>query len=113
MRTTTTERPGRKTRANIPETMRAAAIDRFGPPEALTVEPLPMPELEEAEVLIALEAAGVGSWDAEMRAGWWPGGRPRFPLVVGSDGAGRIADTGPGVRRFKIGDPVYSYRFMN
>lgn len=48
-----------------------------------------------------------------MRAGWYPGGSPSFPLVLGTDGAGRIAAMGSHVSRFKIGDPVYAYSFMN
>jgi NADPH:quinone reductase len=93
--------------------MRAAAIDRSGGPEELTIHTLPVPAVEIGEVLIALETAGVGSWDAEMRAGWYPGGRPRFPLVLGTDGAGKVAAVGPRVRRLKVGDPVYSYSFAN
>ena len=77
---------------NLPRTMRAAAIDRFGGPEVLTIHTLPVPAIESNEVLIALHTAGVGSWDAEMRAGWVPsGGRPRFLLVLGTDGAGIVA----------------------
>jgi hypothetical protein len=31
-----------------------------------------VPAVDKGEVLIALDTAGVGSWDAEMRAGWYP-----------------------------------------
>ncbi len=103
------ERPAR----TVPETMRAAAIDRFGGPEALSIHTLPVPELDPNEVLIAVHTAGVGSWDADMRAGWWPEGRPRFPLVLGSDGAGIIAAVGSRIRRFRAGERVYSYSFAN
>jgi NADPH:quinone reductase len=103
----------RPSEAEIPETMRAAAIDRFGGPELLTLHSLPVPPLEKGEVLIEVDTAGVGIWDAEMRAGWWPAGRPTFPLVLGSDGAGRVAAVGSDVRRFKVGDAVYSYSFAN
>ena len=74
---------------DVPEIMHAAAIDRFGGPEVLTLHELPLPALEKGEVLIAVETAGVGSWDVEMRAGWYPGGHhPKFPLVLGTDGSG-------------------------
>ena len=36
----------------IPKTMRAAAIDRFGPLEVLTIHELPVPEIDPNEVLI-------------------------------------------------------------
>src|ERR1700687_2601716 len=99
--------------SNLPTMMRAAAIDRFGGPEELTLHSIPLPTVDAHEVLIRLEAAGVGSWDAEMRAGWWPGGKPRFPLTLGSDGAGKIAALGSRVRRFQVGDTVYAYSFAN
>ena len=97
----------------IPKTMRAAAIDRFGCPSVLKIHELPVPSVGAREVLIALDTSGVGSWDAEIRAGWWPEGKPRFPLVLGTDGAGRIAALGSGVRRFRIGDRAYAYNFIN
>lgn len=93
--------------------MRAAAIDRFGGPEVLRIRSLPVPEPDEGEVLIALDTAGVGIWDAEMRAGWSPTGRTQFPLVLGSDGAGTVAAVGPGVERLREGDQVYAYSFAN
>jgi NADPH:quinone reductase-like Zn-dependent oxidoreductase len=97
----------------IPTTMQAAAIDKFGRPEVLTLHTLPVPAIDPNEVLIALHTAGVGSWDAAMRGGWWPDGKPRFPLVLGTDGAGTIAAVGSRIRRFHPGDAVYSYSFTN
>lgn len=96
-----------------PKTMRAAAIDRFGGPEVLTLHHLPAPVPDKNEVLIALDTMGVGPWDADIREGWYPNGKPRFPLVLGTDGAGTIAAIGSRVRRFKAGDLVYSYSFTN
>jgi NADPH:quinone reductase len=93
--------------------MHAAAIDRFGGPEVLTLHTLPVPEVDKGEVLIKMHTAGVGVWDAEMRAGWSPSGHTRFPLVLGTDGSGTVAAAGSHVRRFKIGDPVYAYSFDN
>jgi NADPH2:quinone reductase len=98
----------------IPDTMRAAALDRFGGPEVLKIRELPVPEIGPTEVLIAVHTAGLGSWDAEMRGGWWPERkRPPFPLVLGTDGSGTIAAVGSRVRRFAPGDTVYGYSFGN
>lgn len=93
--------------------MRAAALDRFGGPEVLTLHELPVPELEPNEVLIAVHTAGVGGWDADIRDGWNPGMRIHFPLVLGTDGSGTIAQVGTRVRRFKAGDRVYAYTWAN
>ncbi len=95
-------------------TMRAAAIDRFGRPQVLTLHQLPVPSIGANEVLIGVDTAGVASWDADMRAGWWPGRRhPRFPLVLGTDGSGIVAGVGSRVRRLTIGDLVYGFGFAN
>ena len=98
---------------DIPRTMRAIAIDHPGGPEVLSIHSLPVPELEAGEVLIAVDTAGVGGWDADMREGWSPSGRPRYPLVLGSDGAGIVAAVGSRVRRFQTGDEVYAYGWDN
>src|SRR5262249_7044355 len=98
----------------IPGTMRAAAIDRFGKPDVLKLHTLPIPGIDPSEILIAIDTAGVGSWDAAIRGGWWPGGgRPRFPLVLGTDGSGTVVAAGSNVRRFAVGDAVYAYSFTN
>lgn len=97
----------------IPLTMRAAAIDRFGGPRVLRTYELPVPEIDAGEVLIEVHTAGVGSWDADIRGGWWPGKRPRFPLVLGTDGSGTVAAAGRRVRRLKVADKVYAYSWMN
>jgi NADPH:quinone reductase-like Zn-dependent oxidoreductase len=90
--------------------MRAAAIDRFGGPQVLSLHTLPMPQLDADEVLIAMHTAGVGPWDLEIRESGY-GGRTRFPLVLGVDGAGIVTARGARVRRLKVGDPVYSYNW--
>lgn len=98
----------------IPETMVAAAIDRFGPPSVLKPHQRPVPKPGPNEVLIAIDTAGVGSWDASIREGSWrKPGRAGFPLIPGVDGAGTIVAKGARVRRFRVGDRVYAYEFGN
>lgn len=99
--------------AAIPTIMRAAAIDHFGGPKVLSIHALPVPVPGASDVLVALHAAGVAGWDADMREGWSEGGKPRFPLVLGTDGAGTVAAVGSRVRRFKAGDRVIAYGFNN
>ena len=89
----------------VPDTMSAAAIDRGGGPEVLSIHRLPVPKPAVGEVLVAVEAAGLGVWEAGMRQN--PGDHAQFPLVLGSDGSGTVVAVGSGVSGFKRGDPVY------
>jgi len=97
----------------VPRTMFAAAIDRFGDPDVITGHALPVPTLDGGEVLIAVDTADVGRWDADVRAGLYVGRKPHFPLVLGFDGAGIVAAVGSRVRRLRVGDEVYSYNWQN
>jgi len=90
---------------SVPDTMLAAAIDRGGAPEVLSLHRLLVPKVSPGEVLVAVRAAGVGAWEAGIRR--HPGNDAQFPLVLGSDGAGTVAAIGPGVRGLKVGDEVY------
>jgi len=90
---------------DAPDTMLAAAIDRGGGPDVLSVHRLPVPKVNADQVLIAVHTAGVGVWEASIRQ--HPGDRARFPMILGSDGAGTVVALGSGVRGFKVGDEVY------
>ena len=68
---------------HIPKVMLAAAIDRFGDADEITIQTLPLPALAPNEVMISIDIAGVGPWDAKIRAGSYPDRKPRFPLVLG------------------------------
>lgn len=94
---------------SIPKTMKAVVIDKFGGPELLHVAEIPVPEPDGNEILIRVDTAGIAVWDPWLREGGMGGGK--FPLVLGSDGAGTVAACGSRVRRFKVGDRVYGYAF--
>jgi NADPH2:quinone reductase len=105
---------GEGTRAGVvPATMRAAAIDRKGGPEVLTLHEVPVPKPGADEVLVALDTAGVGPWDIDVRErlDYWK--NSKFPVVLGVDGAGTVAAVGAQVRGFKVGDAVYAYAWDN
>jgi NADPH:quinone reductase-like Zn-dependent oxidoreductase len=99
--------------AELPKTMRAAAIDAPGAAEALTLHTLPVPKPAAGELLIALHTAGVASWDVAIRRHPEDLKNSRLPLVLGTDGAGTVAALGAGVHGFRIGDEVYSYSWDN
>ena len=90
---------------SVPDTMRAAAVDRGGDAESLSIHDLPVQRPGAGEVLIAVNAAGVGVWQAKYRP--HDSQDTHFPVVLGSDGAGRVAAVGAGVHGFKVGDEVY------
>lgn len=97
----------------VSATMRAAAIDDFGPPSSLALHNLPVPKPGPREVLIEVHAAGVGIWDARIRDGTWAEGKERFPLVLGADGAGVVVERGERVRSLRVGDSVWAYQYEN
>jgi NADPH:quinone reductase-like Zn-dependent oxidoreductase len=103
-------------KSTTPNTMKAVAIDRFGGPETLTLQTLPVPEVGPDEVLIHVEAADVAVWDPFEREGGFAKLlriEPRFPYVLGTDGAGTVAAVGALVHRFKKGDRVYGLSLVN
>jgi NADPH2:quinone reductase len=93
----------------IPAEMKAAGIDKFGPPSVLTVRTVPVPRPGPTEVLFAVHVAGVGIWDAKIRDGSWAEDGMHLPTTLGTDGAGVIVEMGDRVRRWQIGDRVWAF----
>jgi NADPH:quinone reductase len=89
---------------NRRKTMRAVAVRKIGDtPELME---LPVPHPAPGEVLVKLAAASVNPIDVGIAEGRLP--MPQiFPLVLGVDGAGRVTETGEGVRGLKAGDVVH------
>lgn len=100
--------------STLPTMMRAAAIGQFGAPDALKLRTVPVPKPGPHELLIELRVAGVGIWDAEMRRGNYSQGDEKFPLVLGTDGAGVVVSAGADVPTQKRGWlEVWAYEFGN
>ncbi|MGW3562605.1 NADP-dependent oxidoreductase [Streptomyces sp. NPDC000941] len=60
------------------------------------------------QILMAVEAAGVGPWDELLNgAGWDVGLRP--PAALGVEGAGKVLAVGAGVTGFAVGDRVLAH----
>jgi NADPH:quinone reductase-like Zn-dependent oxidoreductase len=81
-------------------------VHEFGPPEVMKFERVPRPEPGPGEVLVKVEAAGVGPWDGWIRAGKSALPQP-LPLTLGSDLSGEIVAMGLGVSERRVGDQVY------
>jgi NADPH:quinone reductase-like Zn-dependent oxidoreductase len=87
-------------------TMMAWRVHEFGPPEVMQLERIPRPDPGPGEVLLRVEAAGVGPWDGWIRAGKSVLPQP-LPLTLGSDLSGEIVTVGPGVSERHVGEQVY------
>jgi NADPH2:quinone reductase len=86
--------------------MKAAYIEKTGPPSQLQVGTLPDTKPGGGQVLVRVRAATVNPVDTYIRAGLIPFPLP-MPFVVGCDLAGTVEAVGPGVNRLKPGDRVW------
>jgi NADPH:quinone reductase-like Zn-dependent oxidoreductase len=85
-------------------------IDRFGPPNVFELRTVPVPKITATQVLVRVQVASVGTWDAKIRDGSWAE-VDTFPQILGTDGCGVVADVGSRVTRFRRGDRVLGYQF--
>ena len=76
------------------QTMKAAAIDRPGGPEVLTLHTVPVPRPGADEVLIEMNTAGVGPWDVDVRERLDVPEEQEVPAGAGVDGSGIVAAVG-------------------
>jgi S-(hydroxymethyl)glutathione dehydrogenase/alcohol dehydrogenase len=82
--------------------IKAAVLERFGEPLAMTEVDLAEPSA--GEVLVRLEACGVCHTDMYTASGADPSGYA--PTVLGHEGAGVVERLGPGVTSVQPGDRV-------
>ncbi len=88
--------------------MLAIAQDRHGGVDRLSLRELPEPVCRPEDVIVAVEVAALNPSDWNIRQG-----RARvltshaFPLVLGSDVSGRIAELGSAVSDWQVGDEVF------
>ena len=104
---------GRAHSESLPQSMQAAAIDQAGDASVIKLHTLPVPRPDAGEILIRLHAAGVAPWDVDVRKRPAELKNSRFPLILGTDGAGTVVAVGTGVQGFAAGDEVYSYSWDN
>ncbi|MDI9330412.1 MAG: NADPH:quinone reductase [Alphaproteobacteria bacterium] len=90
--------------------MKAAWYRRQGPAqEVIEVGEMPSSPVGAGEVRVRLACSGLNPSDIKRRKGF--NGQPHaFPLIIpNSDGAGVVAELGPGVQRLAVGDRVWVY----
>ena len=89
---------------------KAVRYDNYGGVDVLNVVEVPRPVPGPGQVLVQVKAAGINPGEAKIRDGLlaerWPS---TFPSGQGSDLAGIVAETGPGVTGVAVGDEVIGY----
>ena len=85
--------------------MKAVRVHAPGPASVIVIEDIPVPSLGEDQVLVRVHAAGVGPWDALVRAGGSSLGQT-FPLTLGAEISGIVERAGEG-SGFSVGDEVF------
>jgi NADPH:quinone reductase-like Zn-dependent oxidoreductase len=89
--------------------MKAALIDRYGGNDLVQVKDIAVPVIGSMDLLVRVRAASVNPLDVKTRDGALKVLlKYRFPLVLGNDLSGEVADVGAQVSRFKKGDAVYA-----
>jgi len=86
--------------------MKAAYINKTGPPENILYGDLPAPKPGPTQCLVKVSAVALNPVDTYIRAGMIQMPLPA-PFIVGCDLAGTVAEIGPGVTRFEPGDRVW------
>ena len=88
--------------------MKAVVCKQFGPPDSLLVEELPSPRAGPGEVVLLVKAASVNFPDVLIIQNKYQF-KPPLPFSPGSELAGVVKETGPGVEGFRPGDQVIAF----
>ena len=83
--------------------MKAMRVHKYGGPEVLTLEEIPVPEPKAGEACVKIEAIGVNYIDVYQRTGLYP---LQTPFTLGTEGAGIVDAVGPNVTEVKKGERV-------
>lgn len=85
--------------------MKALVVPRFGGPEVLNFQEVPIPPVGQGQVLVRLKAAALNRADVNIREGWFAESQPP-PIILGVEGAGDIVEVGSEVDASRVGERV-------
>lgn len=86
--------------------MKAIRVSKFGGPEVLQLEEIPLPLEAPHQVVVHIHAAGVNPVETYIRSGAY-GSLPALPYTPGRDAAGIVVAVGSAVTAWKPGNRVY------
>ena len=84
-----------------------AVVNYAAEPRSVEIREVPVPEISDDDVLLAVQAVGICGSDLHMYLGkqsW----KVNYPMVLGHEFSGVIAKKGKNIRRFQEGDRVVS-----
>ena len=87
--------------------MRAVVITRPGGPDVLEVRDVPRPRPGYGQVLVRVRATALNRADLLQREGRYPAPPDAPPDIPGMELAGEVAELGPGVQMWRVGQPVF------
>ncbi len=89
--------------------MKAARIHRYGDPSVLQLDDVPRPQMRPRDLRIRVCATSVNPVDWKIRSGGQRNIIPlKLPWILGLDVSGVVTEIGPDVKRFRVGDEVWS-----
>lgn len=89
--------------------MKAFIIRKYTKKDSLELADMPMPQLKDNDILVDVYAAGVNLLDSKIKSGEFKLILPyKLPLILGHDVAGVVTNIGAKVKKFKVGDEIYS-----
>lgn len=88
--------------------MKAFLINKYTK-GGLQLADVSVPKIKDNEVLVEIYAAGLNLLDSKIKTGEFKLILPyKMPLILGHDLAGIIKEVGKNVKKYKVGDEVYS-----
>ncbi len=90
--------------------MKAVVVRNYGELDEVTIEDVPVPAIEPAEVLVQVEAASVNPLDVKLISGNLKAFFPLMPpYIIGTDLSGTVVEVGSLATRWKKGDRVFAH----
>ena len=90
--------------------MKAIRIHEYGDADTLRLEEIPRLSIEDDQILVRVQDAGVNPIDWKIRQGYMKQVMPaNFPMTIGQDFAGDVVETGKSARQFVVGQRVFGF----